>query len=121
MGNIPEMKTKPVVKAKLGDLRQMVLPGGGDVGTRVWASMKVKTESLLKWMNKGAFRTSAANDAINKLEDFMDGEGQLFEHPWKMLIRNVPLELKPKSFFSLTRSKRKSCTTRQTLRSSWKT
>ena len=45
--------------------------------------MKVKTEALRKWMGKGAFNTAAANDAIDKLESFMTGEGQLFEHVWK--------------------------------------
>ena len=34
-------------------------------------------------MNKGSYRTAAASDAINKLEEFMDGEGQFFEHVWK--------------------------------------
>ena len=100
MGEIPEMKSKPVVNAKLGDLRQMVLPGGGDVSTRVWASMKVKTESMRKWMSKGAFRTSAASDAANKLEDFMDGEGQFFEHVWKDVEATLALQIKVEIVFS---------------------
>ena len=107
MGKLPEMKSKPVVKAKLGDLRQMVLTGGGDVSTRVWASMKVKTESLRKWMNKGAFRTAAASDAINKLEDFMDGEGQLFEHAWKDVDATLALQVKVEIIFPIDAFERK--------------
>ena len=52
MGQIPEIQTKAVIKPKMGDVRQLVLPGGGDVASRVWASMRVKTESLRKWMSK---------------------------------------------------------------------
>ena len=94
MGKLPEIESKPVVKAKLGDLRQMVLPGGGDVSTRVWASMRVKTESLRKWMHKGAYRTAAASDAIDKLEEFIGGEGQLFEHVWKDIEPKLALRIK---------------------------
>ena len=113
MGQLPVMETKPVVKAKLGDLRQMVLPGGGDVATRVWSSMKVKTESLSKWMNKGAFKIAASNDAVDQLDKFMDGEGQLFEHVWKMLKPHLLSESKLKSFSSSMPLKRKSSTTRR--------
>ena len=82
MGQIPEIQTKAVIKPKMGDVRQLVLPGGGDVASRVWASMRVNTESLRRWMSKGAFSTAAAKDAINQLEHFMIGEGQLYEHVW---------------------------------------
>ena len=93
MGKLPEIVAKPVVKAKLGDLRQMALPGGGDVCTRVWASMKVKVDSLRKWMKKGAYDTAAAKDAINRLEQFMVGEGQLFEHVWKDVEPKLALRI----------------------------
>jgi len=99
MGKLPQIETKPVVKAKLGDLRQMVLPGGGDVCTRVWASMKVKTEALRKWMQKGAYRTAAAEDAILRLEQFMVGEGQLFEHVWKDVEPKLALRIKVEIVF----------------------
>ena len=83
MGQILEIQTNAVIKPKMGDARQLVLPGGGDVASRVWASMRVKTESLRRWMSKGSFITAAAKDAINQLENFMIGEGQLYEHVWK--------------------------------------
>ena len=71
------------MKAKTGDLREMVLPGGGDVTTRIWASMRVKINSLNKWQQAGAYNTDAGKDAIKKLTSFIDVEGQLFEHAWK--------------------------------------
>ena len=48
MGELPRFEIKPAVKAKTGDIRNMVLPGGGDLTTRVWASMRVKVYSLAK-------------------------------------------------------------------------
>ena len=99
MGQILEIQTKAVIKPKMGDVRQLVLPGGGDVASRVWASMRVKTESLRRWMSKGAFSTAAAKDAINQLENFMIGEGQLYEHVWKNIDNKVAFKLRSKSCF----------------------
>ena len=99
MGQIPEIQTKAVIKPKMGDVRQLVLPGGGDVASRVWASMRVNTESLRKWMSKGAFSTAAAKDAINQLENFMIGEGQLYEHVWKKIDNKVALQIKVEIVF----------------------
>jgi len=80
---MPKVITQPVVKAKTGDLREMVLPGGGDVTTRIWASMRVKLNALNKWQKAGAYNTDAGKDAIKKLTSFINVEGQLFEHAWK--------------------------------------
>ena len=61
--------------------------------------MKVNIESLRKWMNKGAFNTSAANDAVDQLEQIMDGEGQLFEHVWKDVEEKPVLRIKVELVF----------------------
>ncbi len=49
IGEIPTMEIKLVVKARHGDLRKMVLPGGGDLTTRVWSSMRVNINELEQW------------------------------------------------------------------------
>jgi len=46
----------------------MVLPGGGDLSTRVWASMRNKLYQIKKWRGKPAAESSAFKDAIWKLE-----------------------------------------------------
>ena len=52
MGELPCFQFKPTVKAKTGDIRNMVLPGGGGLTTRVWSSMRVKVNALAKWQGK---------------------------------------------------------------------
>ena len=83
MGELPRFQIKPVVKAKTGDIRNMVLPGGGDLTTRIWSSMRVKVSSLEKWQNKGAYNTSACKDAIAQLEQFTMDESDLLKQVWK--------------------------------------
>ena len=83
MGELPRFEIKPVVKAKTGDIRNMVLPGGGDLTTRVWSSMRVKVNSLAKWQDKWAYSTSASKDAIEQLEQFTMNERGMLTHVWK--------------------------------------
>ena len=99
MGEIPSIAVRPIVKPKQGDVRAMVLPGGGDLTTRVWASMRVKINSLVKWQALGARTTSAATDAINKLEDFTVGAGELLDHIWKDVPEKEALQIKVETIF----------------------
>ena len=99
MGEIPIVIVKPAVKPKQGDVRAMVLPGGGDLTTRVWASMRVKINSLVKWQALGARETSAATDAITQLEDFATGEGEVMEHIWKDVPEKEALQIKVETIF----------------------
>ena len=101
MGEIPSITVRPVVKPKQGDVRAMVLPGGGDLTTRVWASMRVKINSLVKWQSLGARKTSAATDAINQLEDFATGEGEVLEHIWKDVPEREALQIILETIFSI--------------------
>ena len=88
-----------MVKPKQGDVRAMVLPGGGDLTTRVWASMKVKINSLVKWQALGSRTTSAATDAINQLEEFTVGSSGLLEHIWKDVPEKEALQIKVETIF----------------------
>ena len=83
LGVMPQLVRKKVVKPKVGDIRDLVLPGGGDLSTRIWASIRAKVFSIRKWKAKGAIETPAFRDAIQALECFGYAEGQHNEHAWK--------------------------------------
>ena len=99
MGQMPIIEVKPIVKPKLGDVRAMVLPGGGDLTTRVWASMRVKINSLVKWKALGSRQTSAAKDAVGRLEEFSFGEGEVIKHVWKDIPEKEALQVKAEIIF----------------------
>ena len=61
--------------------------------------MRVKINSLVKWQALGARQTSAANDAIDRLEDFTRGEGELFEHIWKDIPEREARQIKVEPIF----------------------
>ena len=85
---------KPVVKAKRGEIRDMVLPGGGDVRTRIWAIIRVKINALAKRQRSGAFNTSASIVAIRKLEEFSFEEDDLGKHVWEEVPNQEALQIK---------------------------
>ena len=80
MGGIPRTKMEPVVKAKLGDIRNLVLPGGGDLTTRIWASIRASINSIRKWRTKGAIHTPAFRAATNQIETFAYEETDFYVH-----------------------------------------
>ena len=61
--------------------------------------MKVKINSLVKWKALGARRTTAASDAIKKLEEFTYGEGEILEHIWKDILEREALQIKVETIF----------------------
>ena len=84
LGGIPRTKTEQVAKAKLGDVRNLVLPGGGDLTTRIWASLRVSIHSIRKWRTKEATHTSAFKAATNQIEAFAYEETEFYAHAWKI-------------------------------------
>ena len=101
MGELPSFELKPIVKAKRGDLRDMVLPGGGDIRTRIWASIGVKVNSLAKWQNTGAFKAAAGKDDIGRLEQFIREENAFGKILWGGPSRKKRCKSKSKSVASL--------------------
>ena len=75
---------KPVLKPKIGDIRQMVLPGGGDVTTRIWASMRNNKYQIQKWIGTKAISSSAGTDALAQLEKFAEAGSTIFEQAWQI-------------------------------------
>ena len=56
--------------------------------------MGVKINSLVKWKALGSRQTSAAKDAIDKLEEFSFGEGEVIKHVWKDIPEKEALQVK---------------------------
>ena len=96
LGEIPELKTQPVVKAKLGDVRDMVLPGGGDLSTRVWASMRNRIFQIKRWRGKPAAASCAFKDAVVKIGLFAKAKGSTFEHAWQIPDEKEKIKFKMK-------------------------
>ena len=42
MGDLPKLETTQLMKPTEGDLRQLILPGGGSLALKMWAGMRVK-------------------------------------------------------------------------------
>ena len=55
--------------------------------------MRVKINSLSKWQSKWAFETDAGKDAIEKLNQLIEMQGQLFEHVWKDIDEKEALQI----------------------------
>ena len=99
LGGIPCMQTEPVLKPKLGDILKLVLPGGGDLTTRVWAYIRAKVHAMQKWNSKGIFRTAAVEAVIKQLEQFAYAEIKIFEHAWLIVTEREALQVKCEIFF----------------------
>ena len=69
-----------------------MLPGGGDVTSRVWASIRAKIHALGKWSQAGIRSTSALIDALKRLDNFAHGDHQLDAHAWKIATDKETLQ-----------------------------
>ena len=73
MGEMPKIKTSQAIKPKTGDIRDLVLPGGGCLPLNIWAGMRVKAFRVKQLADKGAQNSSHCATAIAELENFADG------------------------------------------------
>ena len=69
-------------------MAKLVLPGGGDLASRMWAAIRVHVKSVAKWLATGATNTPAFKDAVATRENFYDVEEggpntAAFIHTWK--------------------------------------
>ena len=71
---VPHPVKKKVLKQKGGELAKLVLPGGGDLASRIWAAIGLHVKSVAKWLATGATNTPAFKDAVATLENFYDVE-----------------------------------------------
>ena len=45
LGIVPAVVKKRVLKPRRDDMAKLVLPGGGDLASRIWAGIKVQSQS----------------------------------------------------------------------------
>ena len=57
LGQIPKVCIKQMLKPRVGSLTDLVLPGGGDLTSRLWAAMRSHARSLAKWCTSRNFDT----------------------------------------------------------------
>ena len=50
LGDAPRIKLQKILKPRSGDLRAMVLPGGGDRCLRMWAGIRRYIAALTRWL-----------------------------------------------------------------------
>ena len=72
IGVMPAVRKQKILKPATGDIVQLVLPGGGDMVLKVWASMRIIVFALAKWCRSGAFDTPAFKHTAKQLEVFSD-------------------------------------------------
>ena len=82
------MVKKRVLKPRRDEMAKLILPGGGDLASRIWAGIKVKVRAVAQWIANGATDTPAFRDGLSSLEDFYDVETgsantAIFLHAWK--------------------------------------
>ena len=68
-----------------GDLRDLVLPGGGDLCLRVWSGIRRFTFAIAGWLKHLRVNHSAYMYHVGLLRVFLDNETQHSQHAWAML------------------------------------
>ena len=100
-GNLPNLIFKPVAKPRLGDVRSLVLPGGGDMVLRIWSAVRNWAANIFRWRGTGATHTPAYRDAIARLTQFSNEATELFTKAWSILDAKVCLRLRCEIHFFL--------------------
>ena len=104
MGLVPAVVRKRVLKPRTDELAKLILPGGGDFASRIWAGMKVKVRAVAKWIANGATETPDFHDALSIPEEFYDVETgsastAIFLHAWKSISSLDKLSLQCELLF----------------------
>ena len=77
---MPRLKTSKLIKPKIGELRDLVLPGGGSLALNIWAGMRVKAFRVKQLAEKGAQHSPHCATAIADLEQFAEGVTEHADH-----------------------------------------
>ena len=85
LGDMPRIVCKPILKPRGGDLRELVLPGGGDLCLRVWSGIRRYVSSLASWFWKGRTNSPTFHQHVAFLEQFLACETQHSKHAWSMI------------------------------------
>ena len=84
-GSAPAVVLQKVMKPRGGDLRKLVLPGGGNLCLRMWAGVRRFFISLIGWYKNGSTHTPAFEQHQELIEDFLDKKHHFHVHAWQLL------------------------------------
>ena len=87
------------IQPNTGDLRDLVLPGGGSLALKMWAGMRVKAFTVRKLLNQGAQFSPHCKKALAELEEFADGENSFAEHALKIANAREALMIRCEIYF----------------------
>ena len=99
MGGLPKLEITQAIKPITGDLRQLVLPGGGSLSLKMWAGMRVKAFTVKKLLKQGAGNSPHCKKALVDLEKFADGEESHAEHAFKAATAREALMIRCEIYF----------------------
>ena len=85
LGDAPQIKLQKILKPRSGDIRAMVLPGGGDLCLRMWAGIRRYTAALAGWLKLNRVSTPAFGFHVKMLNEFINNRTQHSRHAWRML------------------------------------
>ena len=68
LGSAPALKMQKLAKPKGGDIRELILPGGGDLCLRVWAGLRRMICALAGWYRNKSTNTPAYKDTLRMIE-----------------------------------------------------
>ena len=71
LGMLPAVVRKKILRPAKSDVAKLLLPGGGDLSSRIWAGIRVQVKALSRWCDNKAFDTPAFFDAVATLSNFV--------------------------------------------------
>ena len=101
LGAPPAIKLEKLVRPKKGDLRELVLPGGGDLCLRVWAGMRRKLNAIVGWHRNASTHTPAFKNHLRLVDEFLERKHYFHRHAWDMLDARQALRLHAEFLFVL--------------------
>ena len=106
MGCMPIVVKRKALAPKEGDLSRLVLPGGGDLTSRIWSSIRLHAKWITKWANSRNFDTPAYLDARKVLIDFTELDDELptttaYIKAWSLADDQQRLQVKCEILFNI--------------------
>ena len=77
-----------------GDLRELVLPGGGDLCLPVWVGMRRMVLALVGWYKNRSTGTPACKFDVRIIDEFLEKKYHYHQHAWKMLDGKAEIKMR---------------------------
>ena len=98
---MPQLVLKKLIKPREGDLRELVLPGGGDLCLRMWSGIRRYVGAIAGWHRTRRDKHSTYGHHIKFINVFLDNDTQHAQHAWKMLDEKENLRIQCELLFFL--------------------